>query len=74
MIWPRTAASLTFALALLSKFIAVCVLPAMVLFEWVGAFGPTGRTRRLRWLGCDIQAGISYHHYGHMDVILPAPI
>jgi hypothetical protein len=30
--------------------------------------------RRLRWLGCNIQAGISYHHYGHMDVILPAPI
>ncbi len=32
------------------------------------------RDRRLRLLSYNIQAGISYHHYGHMDVILPAPI
>lgn len=40
-----------FALALLSKPIAVCVLPAALLLEWVDGYGPEGRGRHLGWLG-----------------------
>jgi hypothetical protein len=74
LLYPRrpALACVAFALALLSKFIAVCVLPAMILFEWVGVFGPTGRTRRLRGLGastlilllCSVPALGAFQHSG----------
>ncbi len=52
LLFPRRplGATVAFALALLSKPIAACALPAAVLFEWVAPRDPAGRGRRLSWL------------------------
>jgi hypothetical protein len=81
LLYPRRPglACVAFAMALLSKFIAACVLPAMVLFEWVGVFGTTGRTNRLRCLGastlilalCAIPSLSAFQHSGQF---LPVPL
>jgi hypothetical protein len=52
-VWRRRPglATFGFALALLSKPVAACLLPAAVLLEWVGVPGQAGRVRRVAWLG-----------------------